>query len=156
MDKYKSVGDFLKDSRKKLKSRKKKYKFRKKVLAKLASYQEFTDQYQYIDQSGDFAHGIADKTYPLPDEDGKDLSVSNFSRDIEPKENRNDEEEAEITIDFPYSGVAENRGQDLDKEFVDNFQSEENEYFQNQNEGNNIYFFVGSIPNSSEILKDHK
>lgn len=152
MDKYKSVGEFLADHRKQFQDRKNKYKKRKKKLKKIkrASYQEFTDDYDYIEQNGDFFHGVADYSYPLPDSDNKDVSNPEFSFDI-PIEG---EPVIDIELDAPYPQLAENPGEGVDEEFLGNLEYEENKYYNTQNNGNNIYFYVGSIPNASEILKE--
>lgn len=151
MDKYNSVSEFLADHRQQLKKRKKKSKLRNKILnqIKKASYQEFTDNYNYIDYDGDFMHGLGDHVTPLPDNDGKDISDPTFSFDI-----FDDESVIDIELDCPLPQLAEDPGAGVDKEFVDNLDIEENKYYNTQNNGNNIYFYVGSIPNSSEILKE--
>lgn len=150
MDKYDSVRDFLNDQRKKIKKRKKKSQLRKKILKEIAaSYQEFTDNYNYIDYSGDFMHGLGDSATPLPDQDGKDVSDPTFGNDIFDPETVID-----IELDEPYSNLLEDPGSGVDKEFTDNLEIEENKYYNTQNNGNNIYFYVGSIPTSSDILKE--
>jgi len=150
MDKYDSVGDFLAAQRAEFKKRKKKSKLRKKLLKQIkASYQEFTDNYDYIDYSGDFMHGLADHLTPLPDSDGKDISDPTFSFDL-----TDEQPVINIELEEPFPQLLEDPGAGVDKEFVDNLDIEENKYYNTQNNGNNIYFYVGSIPNSSEILKE--
>ena len=96
MDKFNSIKDFLQDQRKKIYRRKRKYKLRKKKLDKIASYQEFTDQYNYVENNGDYFHGIGDFTIPLDDFNNKNVSERSFGF----YDKENDDPIFEIELDF--------------------------------------------------------
>ena len=96
--------------------------------------------------------------YPLPDEDNKgpdDISQG-FNLPIETSHKGEAKaRELDYEVDFPYQGTSGSREEES-KDFTDDLHYEENIYNNTQNEGKNIYFFMGSIPNGSEILKDNE